>query len=159
MISSVEGWLKGRLAEAGFGHIGVRRLDGNASQSQKERTMEAFKSGWDSTCPTILQFLNCCRFVTVLFCSEVAAMGVHCPDLCLGVSIGKEPHHNHHHKHTFSSHRCLDHSLEVCSVLVEREIHRAGLFESWSKWKLRWVVLRKKTWLNLIICHCSHERC
>ena len=30
MISSVEGWLKGRLAEAGFGHIGVRRLDGNA---------------------------------------------------------------------------------------------------------------------------------
>ena len=55
---------------------------------------------------------------------------VHCPDLCLGVSIGKEPHHNHHHKHTFSSHRCLDHSLEVCSVLVEREIHRAGLFES-----------------------------
>ena len=42
MISSVEGWLKGRLAEAGFGHIGVRRLDGNASQSQKERTMEAF---------------------------------------------------------------------------------------------------------------------
>ena len=24
---------------------------------------------------------------------------VHCPDLCLGVSIGKEPHHNHHHKH------------------------------------------------------------
>ena len=45
MISSVEGWLKGRLAEAGFSHIGVRRLDGNASQSQKERTMEAFKSG------------------------------------------------------------------------------------------------------------------
>ena len=32
---------KRRLAEAGFGHIGVRRLDGNASQSQKERIMEA----------------------------------------------------------------------------------------------------------------------
>ena len=45
MIPSVEGWLKGRPAEAGFGHIGVRRLDGNASQSQKERIMEAFKSG------------------------------------------------------------------------------------------------------------------
>ena len=32
---------KRRLAEAGFGHIGVRRLDGNASQSQKKRIMEA----------------------------------------------------------------------------------------------------------------------
>ena len=69
----------------------------------------------DLTCPIILQFLNCCRLVTVLFCSEVAAMGVHCPDLCLGVSIGKAPHQYHHLKHTLSSHRCLDNSLEVCS--------------------------------------------
>ena len=58
-------------------------------------------------------------------------------------------------------------------ALVEREIHRAVLFESWSKWKLRWVVLQKKAWLNLIICqkrpnfpssrlnniYFSHERC
>ena len=27
------------------------------------------------------------RHVSVLFCTEVAAMGVNCPDLCLGVSL------------------------------------------------------------------------
>ena len=35
-------------------------------------------------------FEKCIRYVSVLFCTEVAAMGVHCPDLCLGVSLGRE---------------------------------------------------------------------
>merc|ERR1712192_80393 len=72
LVWRVEGWLKGRLAETGNSCICVRRLDGNSTAAQKKRVMEDFRTG----------------SVSVLFCTEVAAMGVHCPDLCLGVSLG-----------------------------------------------------------------------
>ena len=88
-----EGWLKGRLAETGNSCICVRRLDGNSTAAQKKKVMEDFRTGWgldiEGSKLTFYRY-PCVRSVSVLFCTEVAAMGVHCPDLCLGVSLGME---------------------------------------------------------------------
>ena len=60
--------------------------------SAEEKTLDDFRSGWELNFTNHLTWFDliCGRCVTVLFCTEVAAMGVHCPDLCLGVSLGRD---------------------------------------------------------------------
>jgi len=64
-------WLKEKLAEAEI-EVPVQKVSGNCSATEKERAMESFRTGTSG----------------VLFSTDVAAMGVHFPGLCIGVSLG-----------------------------------------------------------------------
>ena len=120
-----EGWLKDRLKETGSSCIRVRRLDGNSTADQKKKSLDEFRTGWvliiENYETEHSPYLPLVRYVSVLFCTEVAAMGVHCPGLRLGVSLGiKYPPYD----------LPLGHSLN-CRCLVDTLEMRANLRQSW----------------------------
>ena len=86
-------WMKRRLEHAGHGEISANFLTGNSTAEQKERTMNNFRSGYKNLLGTEwnrfdLQFMIL-RSGGILFCTDVALMGLNTPGLVVGVTLGE----------------------------------------------------------------------
>ena len=86
-------WMKRRLEHAGHCEISANFLTGNSTAEQKERTMNNFRSGYKNLLGTEwnrfdLQFMIL-RSGGILFCTDVALMGLNTPGLVVGVTLGE----------------------------------------------------------------------